>query len=33
MRDLILRLNGKVFTAATLDHLITNTRIRDFASK
>jgi len=33
MRDLILRLNGKVFTAATLDHLITNTRISDFASK
>jgi len=25
MRDLILRLNGKVFTAATLDHLIAST--------
>jgi hypothetical protein len=33
MRDLILRLNGKVFTAATLDHLIMNTRISDFVSK
>ncbi|MBU0909944.1 MAG: hypothetical protein KKA54_05235 [Proteobacteria bacterium] len=33
MRDLILRLNGKVFTAATLDHLIKNTRISDFVSK
>ncbi|MDA8166075.1 MAG: hypothetical protein M0017_13710 [Desulfobacteraceae bacterium] len=32
MRDLILRLNGKVFTAATLDHLITDTSIRDFRS-
>ena len=33
MRDLILRLNGKVFTAATLDRLITNTRISEFVSK
>ncbi|MGV1099637.1 hypothetical protein ACUUL3_09565 [Thiovibrio sp. JS02] len=33
MRDLILRLNGKVFTAATLDHLIRNTMIKDFVSK
>ena len=33
MRDLILRLNGKVFTAATLDHLLTHTRISAFVSK
>lgn len=33
MCDLILRLNGKVFTAATLDHLLTNTRISAFVSK
>lgn len=33
MRELLLRLNGKVFTAATLDHLITNTRISEFVSK
>lgn len=33
MRDLILRLNGKVFTAATLDHLIQNTKISDFVSE
>jgi len=33
MRDLILRLNGKVFTAATLDHLLTSTRISAFVSK
>ena len=33
MRELILRLNGKVFTAATLDHLITSTRICEFVSK
>jgi hypothetical protein len=33
MRDLILRLNGRVFTAATLDRLIENTRIREFKSK
>ena len=33
MRELILRLNGKVFTAATLDHLIINTRINEFVSK
>jgi hypothetical protein len=32
MRDLLLRLNGKVFTAATLDRLIANTRIREFVS-
>lgn len=33
MRDLLLRLNGKVFTASTLDHLITNTRISEFVSR
>lgn len=33
MRDLLLRLNGKVFTAASLDSLIANTRIRDFVSR
>lgn len=33
MRDLLLRLEGKVFTAATLDRLITNTRIREFVSR
>lgn len=33
MRDLLLRLNGKVFTASTLDHLIANTRISEFVSK
>jgi hypothetical protein len=33
MRDLLLRLNGKVFTATTLDHLIANTRISEFVSK
>lgn len=31
MRQLLLRLDGKVFTTATLDHLITHTRIRKFA--
>jgi hypothetical protein len=30
MRDLILRLNGKVFTAATLDQLLTSTGIKNF---
>ncbi len=33
MRVLILRLNGKVFTAATLDRLIANTRISKFVSR
>jgi hypothetical protein len=33
MRDLLLRLNGKVFTASTLDRLIANTRIREFVSR
>jgi len=33
MRDLLLRLNGKVFTAATLDRLIANTRIQEFVSR
>lgn len=33
MRDLLLRLNGKVFTAATLDQLIANTRISEFVSR
>jgi len=32
MRDLLLRLGGKVFTTATLDRLIVNTRIREFVS-
>lgn len=30
MRQLLLRLDGKVFTTATLDQLITHTRIREF---
>lgn len=33
MRDLLLRLNGKVFTAVSLDHLISNTRISEFVSR
>ncbi|MGB6063760.1 MAG: hypothetical protein WBG50_03065 [Desulfomonilaceae bacterium] len=33
MRQLLLRLNGKVFTTSTLDHLISHTRIREFVSK
>ncbi len=33
MRDLLLRLGGKVFTAATLDRLIANTGIREFVSR
>lgn len=33
MRDLILRLDGKVFTAATLDHLIIDTRVREFVTR
>ncbi|MEN6486144.1 MAG: hypothetical protein ABFD98_14810 [Syntrophobacteraceae bacterium] len=32
MRQLLLRLDGKVFTAATLDQLIPHTRIREFAT-
>jgi hypothetical protein len=33
MRELLLRLDGKVFTAASLDRLIANTRIREFVSR
>lgn len=33
MRDLLLRLEGKVFTAATLDRLIDNTLMREFVSR
>ncbi|MHB8162667.1 MAG: hypothetical protein ACYDGT_09265 [Thermoleophilia bacterium] len=33
MRQLLLRLNGKVFTLATLDQLIIHSRIREFISK
>jgi hypothetical protein len=33
MRDLLLILNGKVFTAATLDRLIDSTRICEFVSR
>jgi hypothetical protein len=33
MRDLLIRLNGKVFTAMTLDRLIANTAIIRFVSK
>ena len=33
MHDLLIRLNGKVFTAITLDRLIANTRIREFVSR
>lgn len=32
MRQLLLRLNGKVFTTAALDHLISYTRIREFVT-
>ena len=32
MRQLLLRLNGKVFTMASLDQLITHTRIREFVT-
>ena len=32
MRQLLLRLGGKVFTTATLNQLISHTRIRDFVS-
>jgi hypothetical protein len=33
MRQLLLRLNGKVFTTATMDHLIPYTRIRELVTK
>ena len=33
MRQLLIRLDGKVFTTATLDYLITHTRVREFVSK
>ncbi len=33
MRQLLLRLDGKVFATATLDHLISHTRIRDFVTR
>jgi hypothetical protein len=32
MRQMLLELNGKVFTAATLDQLVENTRLREFVS-
>jgi hypothetical protein len=32
MRQLLLRLDGKVFTMATLDHLVTHTAIREFVA-
>jgi hypothetical protein len=32
MRQMLLRLNGKVFTMATLDQLVTHTRIKEFVS-
>jgi hypothetical protein len=32
MRQLLLRLNGKVFTMASLDHLVTYTDVRDFVT-
>ncbi|MDY6839480.1 MAG: hypothetical protein SWH78_16060 [Thermodesulfobacteriota bacterium] len=33
MRQMLLRLNGKVFTTASLDQLITHTRIRGFVTQ
>ncbi len=33
MRQLLLRLNGKVFTTATLDNLISHTRIRELVTR
>lgn len=33
MRQLLLRLNGKVFATATLDLLISHTRLREFATR
>ncbi len=33
MRQLLLRLNGKVFATTTLDHLISHTRIREFVAR
>jgi hypothetical protein len=33
MRQLLTRLDGKVFTIATLNHLISNTRIREFVTQ
>lgn len=32
MRQMLLRLNGKVFTTASLNHLIAHTRIREFVT-
>lgn len=32
MRQMLLRLDGKVFTMATLDRLIPHIRIREFVS-
>ena len=32
MRQLLLRLQGKVFTMTTLDQLVTHTRIREFVT-
>jgi len=33
MRQLLLRLDGKVFAATTLDYLISHTRIRKFVTQ
>jgi hypothetical protein len=33
MRQMLRRLRGKVFTAATLDQLLTHTLIREFVSR
>lgn len=33
MRQMLLRLNGKVFTTASLDQLIIHTRIREFVTR
>lgn len=33
MRQLLLRLKGKVFTTASLDYLVTHTAIRQFSAK
>lgn len=33
MRQLLLKLDGKVFTTATLDRLVTETNLRDFVSR
>jgi hypothetical protein len=33
MRQMLLRLDGKVFTTASLDQLITHTRIQEFVTQ